>query len=222
MPITLAPAGEPGRKGLLVAGLSVAALVVVGFFVWLFVFALGGSGSKPASTTTPTTAPTTMVKPPAGQGRSSDTAFASIPGYTLKAAPASVLAQIRSGFDQGMKSAFAGTPGVSVNPDQVIAGISGRVIVQSDQEVGLAIAISFDDRWAARIPADQFSPIVGKTLGPSIEEGTVAGQSTVFVDTGDTADLLAYKDGTFLIVIADSGDRATLNGVMTGLLQNLG
>jgi len=210
------------RKGLLVAGLSVAALVVVGFFVWLFVFVLGGSSSKPASTATPTITPTTTVKPAAGQGRSSETAFAAIPGYTLKAAPASVLAEARRSFDQGMQSAFAGTPGVSVDSDQVIAGISGRVIVQSNQEVGLAIAISFDDRWADRIPADQFSPFVGKTLGGPIEEGTVAGQSTVFVDTGDTADLLAYKDGTFLIVIADSGDRATLNGVMTGLLQNLG
>ncbi len=204
------------------AGLSVAALVAVGFFVWLFAFALAGSSTKPTSTATPTTTPTTTVKPAAGQGRSSDTAFASIPGYNLKAAPASVLREIRNGFDQGMKSAISETPGLSVNPEQVIAGISGRVIMQGGQEVGLAIAISFDDRWANQIPADQFGPFVGKTLGPSIEQGTVAGQSTVFVDTGDTADLLAYKDGTFLIVIADSGDRATLDGVMAGLLQNLG
>jgi len=209
----------------------VSALVAIGVVVGIALVFTGSRDKSPSAasaTTLPSagsaeSAATTIPAGPSSTGGSSDTAFAAVPGYTFEEAPASVISEVRRGFEAGMRSSLK-MPGVSVDPDassKVLSGVSGRLVSRDGQEVALAVAMKFDGLWVARIDASEFlAGAASKLAAP--EHVTVGGIDAVYADSDGSTQLLTYKDGTFLLVIADSGDRATLDQVMAGLIANLG
>jgi len=197
---------------------GLAAIFVVGIVV-----VLTGSHEKAplAASATGTSPAGGATESPGTSGTvgSVDATFAPVGGFTFEEAPASVMSELRQGFEEGMKSELK--PGVTVNPDEVLAGVSGRSVSRDGDKVALAMAMKFNDQWVAEIDSSGFLARVASELGAT-DRVTVGGTDAVYANAGGARALLAYKDGTFLIVIGDSGDRATLSQVMVGLIANMG
>jgi len=152
-----------------------------------------------------------------------DAAFAPVPGYTFEDAPESVISDVRAGFEEGMKSSLK-MPGITLGPGvsfKILSGVSGRVVSRNGEQVAAAVAMKFDDQWRDQLDSANLLAGAASKLGGT-DQVTVAGTDAIISTSGGTSQMLAYKDGTFLIVIADSGDRATLTQVMAGLIANLG
>lgn len=192
-------------------------------FVVGIVIVLTGSHEKtPVAASATGTAPSggaTESPGAGGTGGSADATFAPVPGLTFKDAPESAISELRQGFEEGMKSELK--PGVTVDPNEVLSGISGRSVLRDGDEVAVAMAMKFDDQWVSQIDASDFLAGAASKLGAT-DRVTVGSTDAVYANSGGAGELLAYKNGTFLIVIAESGDRATLNQVMAGLIANLG
>ncbi len=190
-----------------------ACIVAVGFMVGTVVVLTGSHDKTPltASATTPSGASDT--------GGPQDAVLAPLPGFTYKDAPASVIADLKQGFEQGFTSNLK--PGVTVSPDEVLTSVSGRVVSRDGEEVALAATMKFADQWVAQLDASDFLTGATAKLGAT-EHVTVSGTDALYTTSDGNGELLAYKNGTFMIAIADAGDRDTLNQVMAGLIANLG
>lgn len=215
------PSGGGGNKKGLVIGLIVGAVCLLGLVVALGLLAGGsddGDESDEASTTATTTATVTTPTTLPASG-STEAAFGSVPGFTFRAAPSSVVGEIRTSFEDGFKAGLSEFPGLDVDTNQVIAGVEGRTVVRRGDEVGLAFALSLSPQWAAQVTPDDV--LSGLKASPTGESTTVAGQDAVFYVEGGADGLATYKNGTFLIAVAEEGNRALLRELMTGLLANV-
>ncbi len=217
-----APAEKRGGKGPVVAALT-AVFVGIGFMVGIVMVVTGSHDKTPTAASAINPAPSDGVAESSsgasGSGGSAGAALAPVPGLTFADAPASVISDLKQGFEDGMKSGLK--PGVTVNPDEVLKSVSGKMISRDGEEVALAVAMKFDDQWVAQIGASDFLDGTAAKLGAT-EHVTVGGIDALYATSDGNGELLTYKDGTFLIVIADASDRATLNEVMAGLIANLG
>jgi len=220
-PLGPGAAEKRGGKGLVVTAMA-AVVVGIGFMVGIVVVLTGSHDKTPtaASAITPAPSDGTAGSPAASDaGSSSRAALAPVPGYTFEEAPASVIAELKKSFEDGFRSNLK--PGVTVTPDDVLTGVTGRVVSRNGQKVALAVTMKFDDQWVARIGASDILAGGAAKLGAT-EHVTVSGTDAVYATIDGNEVLMAYKDGTFLIVLTDGGHRATLNEVMAGLIANLG